>query len=127
MGFEDIKKDIHERLQLHDNIIIIENTDQLHIDKIKNGVVTIWVTWSPGFLNCINAIRHLHDKQYQGQIIVIDNDTVSIEFQIKTFGKRLLHGWGEIFFIKNGKVVKEFTGKESSIEFKSIFDKYADT
>lgn len=85
------------------------------------------MTWSPGFLNCVNAIKLLQDKNYLGQIIIIDNDSVPTDFQKKTFGRVALHGWGEIFEIKDGQVVKEFIGKESSINFKLQQDKYADT
>ncbi|KKP52845.1 MAG: hypothetical protein UR43_C0010G0036 [candidate division TM6 bacterium GW2011_GWF2_33_332] len=123
MTLEDLKENIQKYIKLSENISILENIDQLTIDKVADGILTIWVTWSPGFLNCVNAVKLLQDKNYSGQIIIIDNDSVPVDFQKRTFGRVALHGWGEIFEIKDGKIVNEFVGKESAKIFKLQIDK----
>lgn len=102
MNFEEIRGHIQRYITISDNILIFEHVDQLSIDKIADGVLIIWVTWSPGFQNCVNAIKLLQENNYCGQIIIVDNDSLTTDFQKKTFGRIVLHGWGEIFLIKDG-------------------------
>ena len=73
-------------------------------------------------MNCIRAIQYLHDQNYQGSIYVIDIDEIiTAESQIHLFG-HVLHGWGEVFIIKQGVIVEEFLGKESIAQFKTRCD-----
>jgi|GEM_PF-2656555 len=122
MDVGKLKEDIQKHIKLSDNISVLESVDQLDIEKIADGILTVWVTWSDGYSNCVHLIKLLQDNYYRGQIIEIDNDSFSSAFQEKTFGRVALHGWGEIFVIKNGQIIKEFTGKESSINFKLYQD-----
>lgn len=124
MHIDELKKHIQQHIKFSDNISLLENVDQLALDKIPNGILIIWVTWSPGFHNCVNAIKLLQDKNYPGQIIIIENESIPTDFQKKIFGRVALHGWGEIFVIKDGLIVKEFTGKESSSNFRIEQDKF---
>lgn len=117
MTLVEIKVHIQKYINLKDNISILDNVGQLNLAEIKEGILTIWVTWSPGFNNCIRTLKLLNDRNYLGKIILIDIDLVSPDFQLKTFGRVILNGWGEIFLIKNGLIVKEFIGKDSATHY----------
>lgn len=123
MTQQELNEHIQKHIELKANISILENVEQIAIEKIKEGILTFWVTWSPGFLNCVKAIKLLQEKNYSEQIIIIENDSVPTSFQKKTFGRVALHGSGEIFIIENGKIVNEFIGKESFANFKLHQDK----
>jgi hypothetical protein len=86
-------------------------------------VLTVWPEWSPhGFINCMLTIQYLYDRNYQGNIYVIDiDDIIAAESQIHLFG-HVLHGWGEVFIIKQGVVIEEFLGKESFAQFKARYE-----
>lgn len=127
MTFQEIKNSIQDKITLQDNTVILEDINQLQIDSIENGILTIWTTWSLGHINCIDAITHLYYRQYSGQITIIDSDSISTDFQTQVFGKVALHGWGEIFVIKNGHIIKEFIGQDSSSNFKTYFDQSAES
>jgi len=34
----------------------------------------------------------------------------------------VLHGWGEVFIVKQGIIIKEFLGKESFAKFKARYE-----
>jgi hypothetical protein len=123
MSFQEFKNHVLDKIDVKENTSIMESSDQLRLDTIENGVLAVWVRWSPGYINCANAINHLYSLDYKGQINIIETDSLSKDFQIKTFGK-VLHGWGEIFVIKNGQIEKEFREKESSQSFKTYFEQF---
>ena len=117
MTLAEIKEHIQKYINLTDNISVLDNVGQLNLGEIKEGILTIWVNWSPGFNNCVRTLKLLNDRNYLGKIILIDIDLVSPDFQLKTFGRVILNGWGEIFLIKKGLIIKEFIRKDSAIHF----------
>lgn len=102
---------------LRDNTKVIENTELLDFNNIKDGVLTVYSTWSgQAIINCAQIVRTLYEQNYNGQIIVIDTDCMTPDFQTKMFGL-VCEGWGEIFTMHNGTITKKYLGKDS-------FEKY---
>ncbi|HRE75986.1 MAG TPA: hypothetical protein PK798_03010 [Flavobacteriales bacterium] len=103
---------------LRDNTKVIENSDLLDFSNIEEGVLTVYATWSgQAVINCTQTIRTLYEQNYKGQIIVIDTDCMTPDFQIEMFGQ-VCHGWGEIFIINNGKISNKYLGKDSFANYK---------
>lgn len=118
------KEHIQTRLDRYlEKAVIVNDIGLFDIKQINEGVLTVWPEWSPhGFINCMRTIQYLHDQNYQGSIYVIDiDDIITAESQISLFG-HVLHGWGEVFKIKQGVITKEFLGKESFAQFKAGYD-----
>ena len=115
-----IRQSLASRLSnLRDNTIVIDNSDKLDLKTIQDGVLIVYATWSgPAIVNCTQTIRLLNEKNYSGQIIVIDNDCMTPDFEIKMFGQ-VCHGWGEIFLIRNGLINEKYFGKDSFSNFKA--------
>ncbi len=126
MSSTDFHKIIQDHVRLQDNITIVDDIEQFKIDTVKDGVIMVWVNWSIGYLNCKYSIEYLQDKNYQGQIFIIDTDSIQADTRKNIFNSKL-HGWGEIFLIKHGQIIESFLGKESSVAFKTYIDKLADT
>ena len=126
MDNSDFHKTVQKHVRLQNNVTIVDDINQFNIQQVKDGVITIWVNWSIGYLNCKYSIEYLHDKNYQGHIYIIDTDLIQADFQ-KNVLKSRINGWGEIFVIKNGQVIESFLGKESSVAFKIYLDKHTDS
>ena len=118
-----INSKLHSYLDhISENTIIVEQIESFELKKINEGIVTVWVSWSPGFNSCMMAIKYLNSLNYSGKIYIVDIDDFSApEKNPYLFGK-ILHGWGEIFIIKDGLVSNEFLGKESFSRFKMFFE-----
>ncbi len=82
-----------------------------------SGILTIWVDWSPGFLNCKNLYRFLEENNYTSPVYEINIDSFPREKQIELLGLAL-YGWGEIFVFEKGKILHSFLGKDSFEKFK---------
>src|SRR4051812_25481960 len=112
------KKSIREFLisklsTLRSNTSVFENSDSLILKEVQEGIILIYSSWSEsGITNCIRTIQLLYEKNYSGRIIILDNDCLSPELQIKIFGQ-VFHGWGEIFVIKKGIILEKYLNKES--------------
>jgi len=112
--------------KLRDNTTVIDNSELLNFTKVEDGVLIVYASWSgQGIFNCTQTIKTLYELNYNGQIITIDNDCMTPEFQIKMFGK-VCHGWGEIFTILNGKINQKYLGKDSYINYKADYFKNSD-
>jgi hypothetical protein len=122
----DFHKIIQDHVRLQDNITIVDDIQQLKIGDIKDGVIMVWVNWSIGYLNCKYSIEYLQSKNYQGQIYIVDTDSIQADTRKNIF-KSKLNGWGEIFVIKSGQITDSFVGKESFVAFKTYVDKIAGT
>jgi hypothetical protein len=122
---EYLKDQIETRLaDVRENTIIVDQIDLFHLADIKEGIVTVWANWSgPAMVNCIQLVKYLYSLNYSGKIYIVDNDDFNApEKNYNLFGK-VLHGWGEIFIIKEGLIAMEFLGKDSFSRFKMFFDK----
>lgn len=124
----DSKLAIQEQIQTRlghflENTIIVCDITLFDISKINEGVLTVWAGWSPhGLINCLRTIQYLYDGNRQEYIYVIDiDDIIDAEKQIKLFG-HVLHGWGEIFIIKEGVITDEFLGKGNFSSFKTRYE-----
>lgn len=100
--------------------VIVNDIGLFDVKQINEGVLTVWPDWSPHeFINCMRTVEYLHDLNYQHSIYVIDiDDLITAESQIHLFG-HVLHGWSEVFLIKQGTITEEFLGKESFAQFKA--------
>ena len=104
-------------LNLRDNTIIIDNSERLDFRNIQNGVLIVYASWSgQSVISVPRSIQLLYDQNYSGQILVVDNDCMTPDFQIKKLG-RVCHGWGEVFVVHNGQIVNKYLGKESFTKF----------
>ena len=123
-AIDNIKKHFKTLFHISDNIIIVENCDLIKIPPIKKGILIIYAAWSEKAIrNFIETINTLETNNYNGDILIVDNDIMMPEFQIQTFGQ-VCHGWGEIFIINDGQIVQQFFGRDSFQNFKEYFDKY---
>ena len=121
---ESLKNQLQARLiDIRENTIIIDQIDLFHLADIKDGIVTVWAGWSgPAIVNCMQTIRYLYSLNYPGEIYIVDNDDFNApEKNYNLFGE-MLHGWGEIFIVKDGLIVNEFWGKESFGRFRMFFE-----
>ena len=118
-----IRKSLTSRLAgLRDNTNVIESSDLLDFANMENGVLIVYATWSgQAVTNCTETIRTLYEQNYNGQIIVIDTDCMTPDFQIQVFGQ-VCQGWGEIFTVRNGKISKKYLGKDSFANYKADID-----
>jgi hypothetical protein len=123
MDHEKFKEHVQKRIRLTDKISILESVDQLSMEKITDGVLLIWVVWSVGWVNCVKAIEWLQAEAYGGDIFIINTDTLTRD-QVKIF-EPILGGWGEIFVIRDGRIVEGFGGRNSSQGFRAYLDKGA--
>jgi hypothetical protein len=117
-----VLQSVHARIRnLRDNTIVIDNPEKLDFKNINTGVILIYPNWSgPGIDNCIKAVHFLYEKNYSGQIIILDNDCLTADLMIKLFGQ-VLHGWGEILVVNNGIVLEKYLNKESFDNFKKVY------
>jgi hypothetical protein len=100
-----------------DNILRIDNSAGINLENIQNGVLIVNATWSgPSIANMRRVMNALREQKYAGQVIVVDIDCMLSDFQMNRFGE-LCHGWGEIFLISNGVIIKKYTGRESYKRF----------
>lgn len=100
------------------NTSIIDNSAILDFTKIENGVLIVYAAWSgQAIINCAETIRTLYKENFAGQIILIDTDCMTPDFQMSVLG-HVCHGWGEIFIIHNGKIGKRYLGKDSFVNYK---------
>ena len=91
--------------------------------KIEDGILTVYASWSgQAIINCTQTLQTLYEENYNGQIIVIDTDCMTPDFQINMFGQ-VCNGNGEIFIIRNGKISKNYLGKGSYATYKADCDK----
>jgi hypothetical protein len=117
---ESLKNQLQARLsEIRENTIIVDQIDLFHLAEINEGVAIVWAGWSgPAIVNCMQAINYLYSLDYPGKIYIVDNDDFNAsDKNYNLFGK-VLHGWGEIFIIKDGLITNEFLGKESFSRFK---------
>ncbi len=109
--------------ELQNNTTLIENSDHLDFTNIENGVLIVYAVWSgQAQINCKITINFLYERNYKGQILIIDNDCMIPEIQIEKL-EIVCQGWGEIFIIHNGKISKKYLGKDSFSTFKTDYDK----
>jgi hypothetical protein len=119
-----IKEHIQTRLGRYlEKTIIVNDIALFDIKQINESALTVWPGWSPrGFINCIRTIEYLYNQNYKRSIYVIDiDDIITAESQIHLFG-HVVHGWGEVFVVKQGVIVEEFLGKESFVLFKARYE-----
>lgn len=107
--------------ELRENTTVIEHSDLLDFGKTEEGVLIVYAAWSgPAIMNSLATVGLLYEQNYTGQIMVIDTDSMSPDFQINLFGQ-VCHGYGEIFLIRNGSISKKYLGPNSYINFKGFF------
>lgn len=119
---EDIKKDFQSRqFVLRDNTTIIDNVERIDIKNIVEGVLIVHATWSgQSLMNCIKTVQKLYGIEYNGQIQIIDIESMTPGFQKSVLGE-LCQGWGEIFVIHQGQISEKFLGKDSFTDFKTYY------
>jgi hypothetical protein len=114
---------IKQHSGLLNNTTVIDNPDCLDFTKVEEGVLIVYASWSGrAIINSTQTIRTLYEQNYNGQIIVVDINCMTADFQVKIFGQ-VCHGWGEIFTIHNGKIIKKYLGKDSFINYKTDNDR----
>jgi hypothetical protein len=120
----DIRQTSDSQLSgLRDKTTIIENSHLLDIANIEDAILIVYAVWSKqAVINCKKVIRCLYDQNYSSEIIVIDSECMQPDFQIKIFGQ-VCEGWGEIFIIRRGKIIKKHLGKDCFTNFKVENDK----
>jgi hypothetical protein len=69
----------------------------------------------------MQSVELLYANSYKGQIILIDTDCMTQEFQFMHFGQ-VLTGWGEIFKVEKGTVKAKFLGSSCYTKFKEYFN-----
>jgi len=109
-----IRESLISRLSnLRDNTIIIDHLEDLQLHKIERGTLIVYASWSgKAIVNCIQTMRFLYQDNYVEKILIVDTDLMTSDFQVDIFGQ-VCHGWGEIFIIHKGVIIKKYLGKES--------------
>lgn len=106
---------------IQDYTTVVVNSDKLDIKSLIDGILIVYAGWSgQAIINLSIAVKLIHNARYKGQVIIIDIDCMSPEFQISTLGE-LCHGWGEIFFVSNGQITRKFIGKDGVDNFSKYF------
>ncbi|MFA9213545.1 MAG: hypothetical protein ACEQSR_06825 [Candidatus Methylacidiphilales bacterium] len=119
---EEIESCIKNKLgQFRNNVSVFETATVLDLTNISKGILIIYSFWSGrGLSNIYNTLDMLYKSNYQGQIIVLDHDGISLEFQKTNFGQ-LFEGWGEIFSINLGKITQSYFGRDSFEKFEQTY------
>jgi hypothetical protein len=108
--------------EFRDNTSVIDNMYLLNIKNITDAVLLLYAQWSHlAKDNCTETLRTLYKIHYPGEIIIIDVDCMTPEFQISNFGEAT-HGWGEIYIVQRGEIVKKFLGKDSLGKYKDYLN-----
>lgn len=103
--------------ELRKNTSLIQHSDLLNFSSIANGVLIVYASWSEqAIINCTETIIALYKQDYEGEIIVIDIDCMTTDFQFKIFGQ-ICQGWGEIFTVHNGIITEKYLKKDSIAEY----------
>jgi hypothetical protein len=64
----------------------------------------------------LHTIHSLAKLNFAGQILLIDHDCMSAQFQV-AFLSKVCEGWGEIFVIRYGGIVEHYFGRECARDF----------
>jgi hypothetical protein len=100
-----------ERLQ------IISNTVDLHLERVRRGVLFVFAAWSGQAVLALQRLtRLLGSRDFELlDLIVIDIECMTAQEMTQIFG-RTLHGDGETFWIREGKLVASLEVYKSEIE-----------
>jgi hypothetical protein len=121
---DSIRKHIQTRPGISESTTIIDNCDLVNIATVEKGLLIVYAGWSgKAIKNFKETIKTLDEFDYDGSILMVDNDIMSADFQIEIFGQ-LCHGWGEIFIINDGQIVQQFLGRDSFQKFKTYYGKH---
>ena len=113
---------ISQLCEIRKNTEVIETSANLDLTNVENGVLIVYAAWSQQAVNnCVETIQTLYQQNYNVQIIVIDTDCMTADFQIKMLGQ-VCHGWGEIFVIRKGDIKEKYLGKDSFYKYKDHCD-----
>lgn len=101
------------------NTTFIDNCDFINLSAIEKGILIVYVSWSPVAIeNFRKTIKSLAEYNYNDAILIVDNDIMNPDFQLQNFGE-VCHGWGEIFVINGGQILKRFLGRNAFQAFKN--------
>ncbi len=87
---------IRRCIQTHPGIsqytTIIENVDIIDLSTIQKGLLIVYASWSAvARENFKDTIRRLDEFNYEGTIIIVDNDLLKPDFQLQILGE-VCHG-----------------------------------
>jgi len=86
----------------------VEKIDELRLDEIRAGIIVVRATWSGPSLVRARRLHILNALNLDSlDIVILDHDCMN-GAEIKLFG-HWLGGCAETFWIRNGKVVGEFS------------------
>lgn len=106
---ENIEPLLQELPNINSNVVIVDKQNLLNIAEVEKGVLIVYASWSgPSIASFSATMKFLNDYRYNGQIIVVDNDCMSPDFQIEKLNY-FCQGWGEIFVIDKGGIKYKYT------------------
>jgi hypothetical protein len=100
-----------------DRLQIVSNTADLHLERIRRGVLFVFAAWSGQAVMALQRLtRLLGSRDFeQLEVIVLDIECMTTQEMTQIFG-RTLHGDGETFWIREGKLVASLEIYKSEIE-----------
>ncbi|MFM2386622.1 MAG: hypothetical protein RL660_1379 [Bacteroidota bacterium] len=108
-------------LDQHHNAQLIQDLSGLNLTDFNEAIILVVAQWSgPSISNCKGILDVLTSVCYGGHILLVDNDSLTPQFQEEFFGT-LCHGWGECFVVKQGKICGAFVSKEGGANFTESF------
>jgi hypothetical protein len=104
------------------NTMTLNDADNLKLHEITDGIIIVFAAWSgPAISICKHSVQQLCDQNYAGLLIIIDIDCMEPDFQTTIFGQ-ICQGWGEIFIVKEGKIVNRFIGPRDFEKLKNYIN-----
>jgi hypothetical protein len=100
-----------------DRLQIICNPVDLHLERIRRGVLFIFAAWSGQAVMAWQRLtRLLGSRDFEPlDLIVMDIECMTTQEMTQILG-RTLHGQGETFWIRDGKLVASLEMHKSEME-----------
>jgi hypothetical protein len=88
------------------------NDFSLDIDKLGNGIIFFFASWSPTLVQ-LASLHHSLQAFSSIRLHVVDIDHKDVQGYYERNGL-ISHGWGETYWIKEGKVVDQLKKYDTS-------------
>jgi hypothetical protein len=114
----DIRPQVEKLSELpFERLRVVQDISELRIADTRLAIVFIFAEWSGPSVTALRRFTHLLATLDLGSldVIILDNDCMSGEETACLFGN-VFHGYGEMLWIRDGRVVAELPGFQPESE-----------
>jgi hypothetical protein len=89
-----------------ENLVVLASDKGLNLSTIPKGILFLMALWSGGARQAFQCLKQVLAKAKLDdlRVYVLDVDGMSLEFCQRELSKFQLGGWGETFWIRDGKI-----------------------